>query len=115
MSSQLDYPNSSIDRDGFEPILSALKAAGPRAKFTIVGVGGVPGAIAVHLSSQRRHDSFTIHISLHRQLAWIGSERFFTTEPNSRTSRDFLSALQDRIDGFFHGATSVAGGRDNGE
>ena len=56
MSSQLDYPNSSIDRDGFEPILSALKAAGPRAKFTIVGVGGVPGAIAVHLSSQRRHD-----------------------------------------------------------
>ncbi|MGC1861251.1 MAG: hypothetical protein WA733_09055 [Methylocystis sp.] len=115
MSPQLDCQNSSIDCDGFAPILSVLKAAAPRTKFTIVGVGGVPGAISVHLSSQRRRDSFTIHLSLYRQLAWIGSERFFTTEPNSRTSRDFLSALQDRIDGFFHGVASVAGGRDNGE
>lgn len=107
---ELEFPPEEIAQD-FGPILEVLRGAGAGVRVIVTGGADGPQAIATYMSHRKRHDRFVIHFSTERMLAWLGSEMFCATEPANITSRDFLSALEDRIDAFFHGAERMAGGR----
>ncbi len=109
---ELEFPPAEIEPD-FSPVLAILRDR-PGVRFVVTGDTGGARAIVANLSHRRRHDRFTIHVSPERRLAWIGDQRFFSAEPSNRTSTDFLNALVERIDAFFTGVASLAGGRDDG-
>jgi hypothetical protein len=108
---ELEIRVASIEPE-FSPILAELRSAGARhkalsLKFVVVRGSGDTAKIAVSQRAYRRADAFTIFLNQRHQLAWLGNVKFWGAEPSSVTSRDFLGALQARVDAFVEGAAKV--------